>query len=189
VSENRRRSAGFRGLSQWTKFGVSFFISASRELSVPSDRSDALPTDVGVVELELPGDLRRVGIFSTSKVAHPWLGTGDGKNDSVAQPARQGISPARKNDLFSGPRPRRRQRRYADLRRVAVCVRCGGRGQGRCLEDDLKLTALNNDPLVGLGKAYRVARDAAGPMTLIAPRTSFLVPVPRANFSRVMLLS
>jgi hypothetical protein len=29
------------------------------------------PTDIGVVEFELPGDLRRVGVFSASKVSHP----------------------------------------------------------------------------------------------------------------------
>jgi hypothetical protein len=89
------------------------------------------PADIGIVELDLSGDLRRVGIFSASKSRIHDL--------------------ARNDDLFSGPGPRSQQRRYVDLRRVAVFVSRGGRGRCRWLADDLKPTALNNDPLDGVG--------------------------------------
>jgi hypothetical protein len=68
----------------------------------------------------------------------------------------RGILPTRNDDLFSGTRLRSRQWRSVDLRPVVVFVLRGGRGRCRRLTDDLKLIALNNDPLDGV--AHQCAR-------------------------------
>jgi len=60
--------------------------------------------------------------------------------------------PAGNDDLLSGTRPRIRQRRDVDQRRIAVFLWRSGRGRCRRLADDLKFTALNNDALDGVAQ-------------------------------------
>ena len=56
-------------------------------------------THMGIAELEALGDLLRVRIFSSTKIPHPDLGTGDSENESLVEPPGQGVPPAWNDDL------------------------------------------------------------------------------------------
>ena len=56
-------------------------------------------THMGIAELEALRDLLRVRIFSSTKIPHPDLGTGDSENESLVEPPGQGVPPAWNDDL------------------------------------------------------------------------------------------
>ena len=116
------------------------FDDVRREIAKPQH-----PADMGIVELEAPGDFSSVPVLPVTKVPHPRLGAGDREHEPMVDPTRR--TSFRNDDLLARTGPRGRQRCSVDLS-IAVLDHLAGRG-GCCgaLADDVNLTVIDNHPL------------------------------------------